>query len=300
MAGTLPPITERSTIRPDDSHACPSTAVLRPLQARSHGLTDKGRMRPGNEDQFLLAQLCRSLRVQSSSLLEAPVHNSSDHIQVLVVADGMGGHAGGERASALAIEALQNYFVERLPSLGAPGSADAKEELRAAVTEADELVRAEARRIPQLHGMGCTLTMACVAGRRLLLAHVGDSRCYLLRQGELKQLTTDHTLAQAMMRLGVLKVPANGSNPWKHIVTNAVGGQEAGVHVEVHELLLQPGDTLLLCSDGLTDMIPDGDLKSILEAEKDPARACDRLIAEANHRGGRDNITAIVSRYEAP
>ena len=148
-------------------------------------------------------------------------------------------------------------------------------------------------------GMGTTLTMAFVVNRRLFVAHVGDSRCYLLSGDELHQLTQDHTKVAEMVRAGALSAAEASWHPYRHVVTNVLGGNETGCHVEMHKLDLEAGDVLLLCSDGLTEMVPDDRIATILQEEQDHAqRACERLVAEANERGGKDNITVIVARFD--
>jgi protein phosphatase len=132
----------------------------------------------------------------------------------------------------------------------------------------------------------------------LFVAHAGDSRCYLHTAGGLRQLTTDHTFAAEMARTGLLDGPRE-NHPWRHVVTNLLGGTTPGVRAEVHVLDVHAGDVLLLCSDGLSEMVPDESIAAILGADSCPEAACRRLIDEANRRGGRDNVTAVVARFEA-
>jgi protein phosphatase len=146
--------------------------------------------------------------------------------------------------------------------------------------------------------MGTTLTVAVAAGRRLFVAHAGDSRCYLHSAGILRQLTTDHTFAAEMVRTGLITQDQQDRHPWRHVLTNLVGGNEPGVRAEVHLLDLHPGDALLLCTDGLTDMVPDDVIAAVLSEAAGPEQACRRLIDEANGNGGRDNVTAVVARFD--
>lgn len=141
--------------------------------------------------------------------------------------------------------------------------------------------------------------MALVSGRTLFVIHAGDSRCYLARADKIRQLTVDHTWAAELARGGVITHEEVRSHPWRHIVNNILGGGEVGVRVDVQKADLAPGDILLLCSDGLTDMLTDGRIAAILAAEHDPKAACQRLVDEANEEGGRDNITCLVARLEA-
>src|SRR5262249_33477602 len=145
-----------------------------------------------------------------------------------------------------------------------------------------------------------TLTMGYVADQALFTVHVGDSRCYLLRQGELSQLTTDHTLTQQLVQNGLLSPNDVEHNPFRNVVTNAIGGREPGVRPQVNKVHLHTGDLILLCTDGLTKMIPDDDIAHILRDTNTPSLACARLVLEANARGGLDNITAVVAVYDGP
>jgi protein phosphatase len=165
---------------------------------------------------------------------------------------------------------------------------------------AEARIFGETARHPEWQGMGTTLTLAFAVNWRLLIAHAGDSRCYLLSNGELRQLTDDHTLTAELIRQGVLTPNREAQHPYRHVVTNILGGSDPGVQVELHRLDLHPDDVLLLCSDGLIEMIPDERIAVILGEEPDPRSACERLVAEANRHGGRDNITVLVAHVEGP
>ena len=281
----------------------PEAPALAPgLIAWSFGLTDRGKKRPTNEDQFLIAALARALCIQQSSLREAPVHYADADGQLLVVADGMGGHAGGAEASALALSAIEDFLLHALKWLFALGASaeriDVLGELRSALRRADADVCEAASCHPELQGMGTTLTMAYTHGAELFVAHVGDSRCYLYRGGVLHQLTQDHTLVAEMVRNGVLPPERMAKHQWRHIITNVVGGPKPGIRAEVHKSSLEPGDVVLLCTDGLTEMVKDDEIAAILRAELNPRVASEHLVALANERGGVDNVTVVVSRYE--
>jgi protein phosphatase len=172
--------------------------------------------------------------------------------------------------------------------------------LKGALLHAEARLFGEAAKHPEWRGMGTTLTLAVAVNWMAFIAHAGDSRCYLLSEGGLRQVTRDHTLTAKLVRQGVLAAGGEAGHPRRHIVTNILGGDEPGVQVELHRLDLRPDDVLLLCSDGLTGMIPDGRIAVILREEHDPQRACERLVAEANLHGGKDNITAIVAHVEGP
>ena len=147
--------------------------------------------------------------------------------------------------------------------------------------------------------MGTTLTMAFASNWKLFVVHAGDSRCYLFRAGQLRQLTLDHTWVGEMVRQGVLDAEKAAGHPYRHVVTNVVGGKEGTVHVELRSEDLAPGDVILLCSDGLTDMLDDKRIAAVLHAETAPQAACEQLVARANEKGGKDNITVVVGRFEA-
>ena len=166
-----------------------------------------------------------------------------------------------------------------------------------ALSEANARVLAEAKDCPELHSMGTTLTLAYSLNDVLFVAHVGDTRCYLRRQGILEQLTHDHTLVDEMVRKGAMAIEEAGTHQLRHVITNVVGGGSANLKVEVHKLHLEGGDRVLLCSDGLTGMLTDDNINKILHTEAEPEEACRRLVTRANEAGGRDNITAVVADF---
>jgi serine/threonine protein phosphatase PrpC len=272
----------------------------RPCAVRSFALTDPGRVRPANEDHYVIVELARTMSVHQTSVPQAKVQYSSHRGHLFIVADGMGGHQAGEVASALGVVTVEGFLLNTLKRffhLQVPEEQNVMKEFQHALMEADARIFEEADQHPEMLGMGTTLTMAFAVNWRLLIAHAGDSRCYLLSQGELHQLTLDHTEVAEMVRLGVLSPAQAVRHPNRHVITNVLGGHEPGVRVEMHKLDLEPADVVLLCSDGLSEMVPDASIAAILE-EQEPRRACERLVAEANDRGGKDNITAIVARFE--
>jgi protein phosphatase len=216
------------------------------------------------------------------------------------VADGMGGAAGGEQASALAVSAIEGFLLNALRWLLALDGSEGTGVLRdfkAAIQRADACVYSAAASNPGLRGMGTTLTMAYSCGTDLFVAHVGDSRCYLLRGGVLLQLTHDDTLVQEMVEKGILTPEKAAEHEFRHVITNVLGGSTPGVHTEVHRLSLEAGDVVLLCTDGLTGMVPDEQIAAVLQACSGPQQACEQLVQLANEQGGKDNITAVVARY---
>jgi protein phosphatase len=273
----------------------------RPLHVRSFGLTHPGKVRPRNEDQFLVARLCKALQVQHTSLPQPEIRHSTEEGYLFLVADGMGGHAGGEKASALVVDTIESFVLNSFKwffHLVGNEENEILAQFQAALRQADANLFAEAARHPELTGMGTTLTLAYSLDAELFIAHVGDSRCYLLRQGILYRMTRDHTMAEEMVNSGYANAGEDVLKHLRHVITNVVGGHEPGLRLEVHKLVLQPGDRLMLCSDGLTEMVSDLVISGILQAEADPRRACEQLTERANAEGGRDNITAVVAAYE--
>jgi PPM family protein phosphatase len=271
-----------------------------PLAFSAYGLTDPGKVRDRNEDQFLVAVLSKVLQVLQTSMAQPKVRYSEDRGCLFIVADGMGGHAGGETASALAVDAIEAFVLNAVQwccQLRGHAEDTVLAEFQQAMQRADSRVCAESRRHPELYGMGTTVTLAYSLGDQLFVAHAGDSRGYLLRGRELYRLTRDHTIVEEMLRRGHLTAEQAAQHNMRHVITNALGGTTPGVHVEVHKLNVEPGDVLLLCTDGLTEMVPEDGIAAVLQAEGDPKTACQRLVALANERGGKDNITVIVARY---
>jgi PPM family protein phosphatase len=232
------------------------------------GGTDVGRVREGNEDAYLVAD------------------------SVFAVADGMGGHLAGEIASAKALEP-----VEELDGKVYADAEEAFRALRGAVVEANATVSQMAEDEPLYRGMGTTLTAVLVEGRRLHVAHVGDSRAYLLRDGTFSQLTDDHTLVQHLIDEGQITREEAATHPQRSIITRAIGVAR-DVDVDSMTLDLQPGDQILLCSDGLTGVVSDGAIEAALRNDDDERTVITDLIEQANEGGGPDNITVVVLRYD--
>lgn len=280
------------------------TPESQPLSVRSFGMTDRGLVRELNEDQFLIAELTKALGIQQSSLPHAKSKCADDRGHIFLVADGLGGEPAGEEASALAVKSIEEFLVNTLKwffQLKGPETDNVLAEFQGALTQADASIFSEVAEHPELEGMGTTLTLAYSLGANLFVANAGDSRCYLFRGNELVQLTRDHTLVNDLVRQGLVP-PAHVDRLDRrlgHVVTNAIGGHTPGVRVEVHKTTLEPGDVLLLATDGLTSYVPDDRIAATLRAESDPKLACERLVAQAIEQGGRDNVTVIVSRYEA-
>jgi PPM family protein phosphatase len=274
--------------------------MARPLTVQSYGLTDRGLMRVTNEDQFMTATLMRALCVQQSSRPQSAVRYADNRSHVFIVADGVGGVAGGEKASALAVGAVEEFLLNALRwLLGLDGSAHTSvvRELKGALQSADACVYAAAAKDPGLRGMGTTLTMAYSHGSDLFVAHAGDSRCYLSRRGALHRLTHDDTLVNEMVEGGLLPPEKAATHSFRHIITNVIGGTQQGVRAEVHRIGLERGDVLLLCTDGLTGMLTDERIATTIATMQSPRQACEELVRLANEEGGKDNVTVVVARY---
>jgi serine/threonine protein phosphatase PrpC len=265
-----------------------------------HGLTDIGKVRKANEDQYLISDLNKSMQVHQTSLdLHAQTRLfGSSQGKLLLVADGMGGHAAGKRASTLAIDGIVGYVLNTMPwffRLQGGRDEDFQDELKAALEHCQAMMRAEGERIPDRQGMGTTLTMAYLTWPRLYVVHVGDSRCYLLRGSRLKQITRDHTVAQQLVESGVLD-DAEDSR-WSHVLWNVVGGGSDELSPEVYKAELRLGDKLLLCTDGLSKHVPDTAITNLLGADAPAEEICHRLVRAANDAGGSDNITVVVAHF---
>jgi protein phosphatase len=265
-----------------------------------YGLTDRGRERPANEDHFLLADLSKSMLIHQTSL------HLDDHTRLfgatqgrlLVVADGMGGHAAGERASALAVDTLARYILGTMPwflRLQGDCEDDLQEELKVALGRCQERIEASAR--PEERGMGTTLTLAYIVWPQVYVVHVGDSRCYLMRGGRLEQVTRDHTMAQRMVDEGVMDAKTAEESRWSHALWNCLGGGSSELSPEAYKAGLHLGDTILLNSDGLTRNVSDKQIRSILDRAASAEEACHQLVNAANEAGGSDNITVVVARF---
>ena len=245
----------------------------RPLTVKAFGITDKGKVRTTNEDQFLIAELTKAMRVWQTSLPEPKVQAGEEHAHLFLVADGMGGHRAGERASALAVVAIEQFTLNTFKWFFGSSDTEAQKVLaqfQSALSQADARILEESAEHPELSGMGTTVTMAFHLGAQLCVVHVGDSRAYVYRDGELHQLTQDHTVTGDMVRSGSLRPDEVAGHHLRHVITNVVGGEELGVTVEARAFEVQAGDRLLLCSDGLTEMVTNEAIAATLDAEPAP------------------------------
>src|SRR5688572_15087914 len=273
----------------------------RPLSVKSFGVTDCGKVRKSNEDQFLIAELTKAMRVWQTSLPEPRLQVGEERAHLFLVADGMGGHQAGERASAMAVAAIENFTLNTFRWFFASDDAGAQKVLtqfQTALEQADASIAEEASEHPELKGMGTTVTMAFQLGAQLCLVHVGDSRAYAFRDGKLHQLTQDHTVVGELVRSGTLREDQVAAHPFRHVITNVVGGPNVGVKVQARAFEMQAGDRLLICSDGLTEMVNDDAIAAVFGAEQDPEAAARILLKQALDAGGRDNITVLIVRFD--
>jgi serine/threonine protein phosphatase PrpC len=247
------------------------------MKIAARGLTDVGRKRDHNEDSYLV----------------------DERLGLFVVADGMGGHAGGGTASRLAVQAIEAKLRQArdedpdlfVAAYALDGSR-LRDALADAVKEACRSIYREAQSDPALAGMGTTVTAAVVSGRAAFFAHVGDSRCYLVRKGHIHQITEDHSLVNEQLKAGAITADEARHSRFKNIITRSVGFEE-DVQVDVMALEIEPGDRLVICSDGLSNLAQDHEiLETVLRAPLDEAPG--ELVDLANARGGDDNVTVVI------
>ena len=265
------------------------------------GMTNVGRVRAGNEDAYLIATLRRSMVVHDASPEAAhgwfPGGSAGT---LLVVADGMGGQGGGDIASRTAVNTVANYLLNIMPWAGAPVEVttnqspmtDVPDQLSSALVIGDSTVRTAGSRTTT-PDMGTTLTMAFVLWPMLYVAHVGDSRCYLLHSGKLSRLTTDHTMAQRVAESPAGPVAA--ASHLHHVLWNSLGGSDELAQPQIVKVRLELGDVVLLCSDGLTKHVDDDRIAALIAVDEPNATRCARLVERANAAGGSDNVTVVIA-----
>ena len=252
------------------------------VQIVSSGLSDVGRVRTNNEDSFRIVE----------------------PLGLFILSDGMGGEAHGEVASAMAVDIINKYCEGDKEDSGVTVLDAAPENwtsqtrrLRNAVRQANLQIFQSAQKNPEQRGMGATVTTAWLKESMLSISHVGDSRAYLLRSGNLQQLTNDHSLVAEQVRRGLITPQQAEESEMQSVLLRALGAHPE-VEIDVDEVEVFPRDVLLLCSDGLTRMVTEPEIAGALQAETEPASAAGKLIALANESGGIDNVTVIVVRFE--
>jgi PPM family protein phosphatase len=243
--------------------------------------SDPGRVRENNEDSFRFAP----------------------ELNLFVLSDGMGGQASGEIASRIATETVVDYCrsaaqdsAQPATETIMPGLSQTSSRLVAAIRRANSAIRDAAQKKPERSGMGATVVAAWLEENRMSLAHVGDSRAYRLRSGQIEQLTRDHSFVAEQVRRGILTPEEAERSKLQNVLLRALGA-EAEVDVDVEEELVLEGDTILLCSDGLTREVSDARIQAVLDGTEDMQAAADLLIELANQAGGEDNITVVVVHH---
>ena len=236
---------------------------------KTFSITDIGKKRKLNQDY-----------VYTSETPVGPIAT------LFLVADGTGGHKAGDYASRCAIETIVDY-------IGRTGDVEPVGILEAAVARANEMVRYKASSDEAYNGMGTTLVAATIEGNRMRVANVGDSRLYVVGSRKINQITRDHSYVEEMVRMGEIRRDQARSHPDKNIITRAVGAEE-NIAVDFFDVTLQPGDIVLMCSDGLTNMIEDEEIRMILQGKRDLVEKAESLVNAANNNGGKDNIAVVL------
>ena len=269
------------------------------VQVDASGLTDVGRKRKANEDHFVIVSLRKAAEVRQTSVPDPRVFDRLQGQEALlfVVADGVGGRAGGALASETAVTSLVEYLADAagcVQGLDTEREHEFLEQLEHAVRQTHQRIFVEGGGRGQ--GMATTLTMAVLVWPRAYLLHVGDSRAFYLHKGRLKQLTRDQTTGEYMVDAGAWTEEQARKAPTASALVSALGGDDLTVAVGLVDL--QPGDVLLLCTDGLTRHVPDERIAEVLGRAADAQSACRELVADALEGGGSDNITVVVARTQ--
>jgi PPM family protein phosphatase len=278
-------------------------AMLKPLPSEidTFGLTHPGRVRPTNADHFLIASFYRAMRVHSSSIDTSSFSPYSTYSRgfVFLVADGVGAFSQAAEGSAQAVQAVSQAILDmsEVSMTSEPArEGEIAERMRAFVLKAHEALRGEG--VAETPGSNATtFTMVMGIWPRNFVIHVGDSRAYRYRRGELKRLTSDQTMAQAMIDSGAMTKEVAEKSPWKHVLISALGSPQLEAQVSVEDI--ERGDDLLLCSDGLTRHVTDDEIRTRLAAGGTAETICRDLLNQALERGGLDNVTILVARTPA-
>jgi serine/threonine protein phosphatase PrpC len=279
--------------------------IIVPASSRTQvdyaALSHPGLVRANNEDHFLLGRFGRSLETLLTNLPPGRVPPNLQEIGYgMLVADGLGGGAAGEVASELAILALLKLMLETpdwILSSTAARLGKVMRRMAMRFRRVSDVLNEVGQQHEHLLGMATTMTLACSLGPRLVLAHVGDSRAYLLRDEGLWQLTRDHTAAQDLVDAGLLREPRDAALRLQHTLTQVLGAAVNLGEPEVQQLALADGDQVLLCSDGLTSMVEDLAIAQHLSGAASAVEACQALVDAALRNGGKDNVTVVLMRY---
>lgn len=259
-----------------------------------------GRVRKNNEDQFLVLKRQGSRELLLSSIPAELLPPTPDHAYVFSVADGIGGRDSGEFASFLALRTswlLSHHELSWAVRVDDSLVDQLKRKADVFFQLIHEVIRLASLQDIRHAGMGTTLTLGYSSGTDLYILHAGDSRAYLIRDGEIKRLTRDHTLAEWFLESGLASPTSDFVHRSRNVLVNCLGGEDFSVDVDFHHQTLQDGDRILLCSDGLSDMVNDATIHGILADHERPEPACRALVDAALEKGGRDNITVVLAQY---
>ena len=270
------------------------SAIPGPVIVHVFGRTDVGRTREHNEDAFVVADLTTG---NATLQPEVRTHELGDRGSLFMVADGMGGAAAGEIASAMAIEVVLREFTETLTAAEAPEPSTYAAGLKRATAAANSEIHTFALEHPEFRGMGTTATIAALLGDTLFLAQVGDSRAYLVRDGVALQITKDQSLMQKLIEAGEITEEEAEQSERRNIILQALG-PESQIRVDLTYQQVRSNDTLIICSDGLSGQVRIDEIARVVTEEPDLMTVCKRLIERANENGGPDNITVIAARFE--
>jgi protein phosphatase len=267
-------------------------------------VSDRGLVRESNEDHYLVVRIGRSMQTLLTNLLPDQVPTRAEEVAYgLVVADGMGGPAGGEVASQLAITTLVSLAVHTPDWILGIRPKDTRRRMQRMAARwrlVQEALRRRGDREPALGQMGTTMIAAVSLGTRLVLGHIGDSRVYLFRQGQLLQLTRDHTLVQTLIDLGQVTPEQAATHPDRGALLRSLSAARDTSQGDFQQAFLADGDQVLLCTDGLTDMVDTEAIRSVLSRAASADEGCQSLLAAALKNGGRDNVTIALARYRFP
>jgi PPM family protein phosphatase len=295
--GHHPDLHEPSAMRPDPAIAARAEVSL-------HAISHQGKIRTNNEDAYLIARIERAFTTLMSNLPPGHVPGEFQDVNYgMVVADGMGGMAGGDVASRLAVSTLVSYVLGTPDWIMRTGTSESRrliERVAERYRNVNAAVVEHGASTPDLAGMATTMTVAFNVGAQLFVGHVGDSRAYLYRGSELHQLTRDHTEAQEMANIGLIRPEAVAKHRLRHVLTRVLGREGVGDDADIQNLPLEDGDQVLLCTDGLTNMVDDMTIATVLGGDLSVPQTCEILIECALTNGGKDNVTVALARYRFP
>jgi protein phosphatase len=267
-------------------------------------VSDRGLVRESNQDHYLVVRFSRTMERLLTNLLADQVPARADEVGYgFAVADGMGGPTGGEAASQMAISTLVNLALHEPDWIFGISPEDTRRRVQRMAKRwerVQEAIRARGDQEPALGQMGTTMSAAVSLGTRLVIGHIGDSRVYVFRRGQLHQLTRDHTLVQTMVDLGQMTPEEAASHPRRNMLMRSFSAAGDAYQGDFQQATLADGDQLLLCTDGLTDMVDNETIGSVLSRVASPDEACQLLLAAALKNGGKDNVTIALARYRIP